>query len=299
MFKKQRLATVMVAMVALAACCGSLWAQGGIEVEAIAGEPFGVGRVTFELPQDLLPVPLGVEGVGLAEKHSRVLYPALDSPAFGRLLRGVLEEETPLTSGGPLRQAAGGILRGVLDRPPRTTIYFLFRGDEPLELSLEARKSIPVGVVTPYAGPAAPRRWARLEQLWWRQYAKPAGLLAPKPDYPPVVETYLTSMLARRLNLRLPQAKQTPLAYDSLRKELGLNLGGESLRMAMLQDRMLGLNNLNERADRPLPAWPELPEPPAAQAGATPPAPSAGQGESMPPPKSGVGQVGNLPSPQI
>ena len=48
-------------------------------------------------------------------------------------------------------------------------------------------------------------------QLWWRQYAKPSGLLTPKPDYPPVVDTYLTTMLARRLNLRLPEQKQTPL----------------------------------------------------------------------------------------
>ena len=53
-----------------------------------------------------------------------------------------------------------------------------------------------------------------------------------------------------------------------LRKEIGFNLGTESLRMAMEQDRILGLNNLDEPADQPLPEPlipPELqmPEPPA------------------------------------
>ncbi len=248
---------VVVTMLAtfLAAWCPPLMAQGRIDAEAVAGEPFGVGRITFELPQEMLPEPLGIEGIGLAEKHSRVLYPALDSPAFGKLMKELLEGGTPLTSGGPVREAAGGILRGFLDRPPRNTFYFLFRGTEPLELSLQGRTSIPLSVV-PTVNPAARRRWVQLLQLWWRQYAKPSGLLTPKPDYPPVVDTYLTSMLARRLNLRLPETKQTPLAYAALRKELGLNLGTESLRMAMLQDRMLGLNNLGQPADRRCPSGP-------------------------------------------
>ena len=82
------------------------------------------------------------------------------------------------------------------------------------------------------------------------------------------MENYLTATLARRLNLRLPEPKQSPPADASLRKEIGLNLGTESLRMAMMQDRILGLNNLEEPADQPLPEAirpPELqtPEPAA------------------------------------
>ena len=288
MCSTRRFAVVLMAAAVLAAWCRPLMAQGRIDVEAVAGEPFGVGRITFEMPPEMLPDPLGIEGVGLAEKQSRVLYPALDSPALGKLISELLDEGTPLTTGGPVREAAGGILRGFLDRPPRNTFYFLFRGTEPLELSLLGRTSIPLSAV-PIAHPVAHRR---LMQLWWRQYSKPPGLLAPKPDYPPVVDTYLTLMLARRLNLRLPEKKQTPLAYESLRKELGLNLGTESLRMAMMQDRMLGLNNLGQPADRPLPEWPDLPElPEPPQAG------DVGQAGN-PPPKPGVGQVGNLP-PQI
>ena len=228
-----------------------------LEIEAVAGEPFGVGRITFELPRDKLPEPLGIEGIGLGEKHGRVLYPTLDNPALGKMMKEILEGGTPLTSGGPMREEVGGILRGILDRPPRTTLYFLFRGAEPLELSLEARESIPLRVV-PVNDPIAHRR---LLQQWWQQYAKPAGLFQPKPDFPPVVDTYLMSTLARRLNLRLPQEKQTESAYSQLRHELGLNVGTESLRMAMMQDRILGLNNLDEPADQPLPEPLPPPEP--------------------------------------
>ena len=109
------------------------------EVEAFAGQPFGVGRITFELPQNMLPEPLGIEGIGLGEKHGRVLYPALDNPAFGKMMKESSTATRRLTSGGPVREEVGGLLRGILDRPPRTTLYFLFRGDEPLELSLQAR----------------------------------------------------------------------------------------------------------------------------------------------------------------
>ncbi len=224
-------------------------AQGRIEVEVIGGQPFGVGRITFELPQTMLPEPLGIEGIGLSEKHGRALYPTFDQLAFGKVMKEILESDTPLTSGGPVRQEVGGILRGIFDRPPRTTLYFLFREAEPLELSLQARASIRLSAV-PRNDPAAHRR---LLQLWWKQYAKPASLLQPKPDYPPVVDNYLMATLARRLNLRLPEEKQTKSAYAELRKELGLNLGTESLRMAMQQDRILGLNNLDQPADLPLP----------------------------------------------
>ena len=55
----------------------------------------------------------------------------------------------------------------------------------------------------------APRQFERLLAQWWKQYAKAPSCFEPKPDYPPLVDNYLTSTLAPRLNLRLPEAKQT------------------------------------------------------------------------------------------
>ena len=66
------------------------------------------------------------------------------SQAAANALKELLNEDTPLTSGGPVRQQVGGILRGVLNRPPRTTMYFLFRGNAPLELVVHARQAISV-----------------------------------------------------------------------------------------------------------------------------------------------------------
>ena len=96
----------------------------------------------------------------------------------------------------------------------------------------------------------APRQFERLLAQWWKQYAKEPKLFEQKPDYPPQVENYLMCMLATRMNLRLPESKQTKSAYSELEKELGLAAGTESLRVAMQQDRMLGLQQL-ERTRRP------------------------------------------------
>jgi hypothetical protein len=176
----------------LTAWCPECSAQPPVEVQAVAGEPFGVGAVTLNLSPDMLPQPLGIEGVGVSEKSNRVFYPAMRTPAVANALRDFLAEENPLTTGGPVREEVGGILRGVLNRPPRTTIYFLFRGAEPLNLVIDARTSISLIVPTRNA-PALHRR---LMETWWRDYAAPRRLLAQKPDYPPQVKRLISSTVS-------------------------------------------------------------------------------------------------------
>ena len=144
-------------------------AQGPMEVQAVVCEPFGVGSIALNLPAEMLPEPLGLEGVGLGEKTGRVFYPALRTPAVANALKELLREDSPLTTGGPVRQEVGGILRGILNRPPRTTLYFLFRGSEPLELTIQARHRFPLTVM-PRNMPAVHRR---LLQAWWHDYAAP------------------------------------------------------------------------------------------------------------------------------
>jgi hypothetical protein len=219
------------------------------EVEAIAGKPFGVGRITIDLPDTMLPQPLGIEGLTLTDREGRVLYPAIESAAFPKIMKEVLDRDTPLTTGGPVREQVGDILRGILDRPPHVTIYFLFRGDGPLQITLQAQQPIPFNVVPRNA----PGLRERLLAQWWHEYARPPQLLEQKPDYPPEVENYLTTNLAVRLNLRLPESKQTKSPYAELQKEVGINVGTEAIRVGLQQDRILGLNNLNLPADQPLP----------------------------------------------
>ena len=152
-------------LLAALAPAGEAWAQMPVVAEAVAGEPFGVGRIIADLPPDLLPAPLGVDGLGVSDKDGRVLYPALRSGVVGPLVKEILGADSPLTSGGPVRQQVGGLLRDVLaNRPPRATIYFLFRGDGPLALELQAARPIPLQVV-PRHDAALHRQWL---DAWWR-----------------------------------------------------------------------------------------------------------------------------------
>jgi hypothetical protein len=277
-FHMRLFCALLLAIFLTVACSSPLRAQGPMQIEAIAGQPFGVGKIVLDVPEDMLPQPLASEGIGLSERNGRIFYPTIDNPVAGKFVRELLGANTPLTTGGPVREEVGGLLRGIFDRPPRTTLYFLFRGAEPLQVTLQLRKPIELAIV-PTAGVAPPEVGRRIRrnlpathrsllESWWRQYARVPGLLQPKPDYPPMIDDYLTATLARRLDLPLPKPKQRPSGHSDLGKEIGFNLGTESIRMAMLQDRILGLNNLDETADQPLPepfAQPELqtPEPPA------------------------------------
>jgi hypothetical protein len=236
----------ILAGLTLLALAGSVAARAQ-EVQAFSGEPFGAGSITLNLPAEMLPEPLGLEGLDLSEAGGRVFYPALRVPAMANVLKEFLKEDTPLTTGGPIRQEVGGILRGIINRPPRTTLYFLFRGTGPLNLTLQGRRPISL-TVQPRNNPAGQRR---LLQAWWRDYAAPRRLLAQKPDYPPQVETYLVNTLARRLNLALPKELQEESGYRQFERELGALAGSEGIRTAIEQDRVLGLGAALP-ADQPL-----------------------------------------------
>ena len=256
----RRIAATLAAVTlwAFAAACS---AQVQLSVEAISGEPFGVGRVSIDMADEALPEALGADGLGLREKDGRVLYPVVDAPMLRPLLKEVFSA-TPLLTGGPVRQELRGVFQELLDRPPRKTIYFLFTGAGPLELTLLARAPTSFRAAVA-ANPAAHRQ---LLQTWWERYTAPPRLLESKPDYPPLVENYLKASLARRLNLKLPRAEQTESPREILRREVALLFGSESVRLAMQQDRMLGLHHLAMPADQPLPEpidSPPLESPPA------------------------------------
>jgi hypothetical protein len=230
-----------------------------IRAEAVRGEPFGVGRVDVVLPRHLHPHPLGLPGLALGEADGRVLYPVVDFPELGaavlREVRGVLDQS---------RRPIGRMLGELLDPPPRATVYFLFQGDGPLELTLQSGRT-DTFVVRPRTDAPA---YDRLFSHWWHEYTTRPPLLelVQNDDYPPQVENYLQSMLAGRLGLSLLQRpRERP--QDRFEHELGLLTGTESMRVAFQRDRMLGRTALAEPADQPLPeplAVPDLqvPDPP-------------------------------------
>ena len=231
------------------------------QVEAFVGEPFGVGQINVNLPKEALPEVLGAGGLGLSDAEGRVFYPAVKSPPDSSFVTDLLLR-SPLMSGGPVRREAGGLLQELLKQPPRITLYFLFQGDKPLDIMLAARQPRKF-LVRPRRDPQG---HTRLLQAWWRQYSTESkGLFAKKNDYPPVVDNYLKSMLARRLNLALPDEAGVKSKYAELEEQLGLFLGTEQVRTTLARRRMLAPAETLAPASLPLPespAWPplELPE---------------------------------------
>lgn len=231
------LAPVFLALLAFAE--SPAWAV--IEGEAIVGQPFGVARLS--LPVEAAGASSGFE---IHDAAGRVLYPAL--------------------RGGPLVGIFAELLGGDPEAiPGRLNISFLFTGTAPLEVTLYTPEPQRV-VLKPTTRPR--RLYERAMQRWWRDYYAVAKQQERDGDYPPLVHTYLTTMLSQRLGLRPPLLGQMLESPPSeLQETMQLVFGAEKLRGEILRDTLLG-KGLGEVADRPLPpaiGWKPLvlPDPPA------------------------------------
>ncbi len=221
------------------------WAQG----EAYVGEPFGVGLVTLALPESDAAAAAGVDGFALVEANGRALYPVFTEGRILRLLGEILGNNAPVAT------------------PNVLNVLFLFTGDQPLDLTVYTPVPRQFRVVPQQA--TNPRGQQRLLQRWWREYTALARQQAQDGDYPPIVQTYLTSMFSRRLGLQPPLlsrvAERKPA--EPL-KTLELVLGAENLRLETLRQTNLVGYRTGESADLPVPAeisWQPL-APPAAGA---------------------------------
>ncbi|MBI2478291.1 MAG: hypothetical protein HYV60_06505, partial [Planctomycetia bacterium] len=90
---------------------------------------------------------------------------------------------------------------------------------------------------------------------WWRSYNTAARQLATENDFPPLVYTYLTSMLGNRLGLQPPllsrlQENKQP---TELRQTLELLAGAENVRAGLMREAMQGLGPGSAPANLPIP----------------------------------------------
>ena len=225
------------------------------EIIAAAGSPFGVGKLTIMLPRGAAVSSDPGNEYTLAEKNGRALYSAF--------------------SQGPVR----GLLREILDRPQSVAVYFLFKGDAPLELTLYSPEAVDRQVVPQNDA----NLHARLLSEWWREYSARSrpfvellGQISPVPlrtghsdEYPHVVDTYLTAMLSRRLSLPMPEENQPLFGArpSDIGQAAGLLAGTEAARAKMEREIMLSADANADAADQPLPrpvqmtALEELPPP--------------------------------------
>ncbi len=224
--------------------------------QAVIGQPFGVGQVTLRLSTEQYPQPLGAEGLRISERNGRVFYPAVVVPQWNELVKQIWQS-SGLLEETPAQRQVKGLINALVDRPPPITLYFLFQGEQPLELTIHAQR--PLQLTLPVGRSLA--LWKAQRDQWWKAYTAQAGLLTDRIDAPPVVAQVLRPTLARRLNLALPRHEQTPSPSEVLQQELALWAGSESMFAAMLQDRLLGLLPLDQRADQPLPENEQSPPP--------------------------------------
>jgi len=200
MFQPTRVWPIFASCVAAAMTifCGCCDAQAAPRSEAYAGEPFGVGRVTIDVFRGEPTLPLSDERFTAIEENGRVVYSVLKEEPAKRILRRVLDIKTP----------------------SKVTLYFLFRGDQPFDLSVFSPVEQAVRI-KPRRNDDAHRQ---LLDQWWRQYAGRWRRLLRNPRFPPVAENFLAATLSRRLGLQLPQTtggllpwnKKKESAWDEL-----------------------------------------------------------------------------------
>ena len=232
-------------------------ASGG--VEAIASEPYGVARLYFPAGQLADTTTLRIL---VSDPSDRVMFPAIDfvtsePPEVHSVQTG---ERLRIGNGGLIGRIRGAIqnAKEQIDPLELVRVQFLFRGHEPfpvrlsgdVETTIEVRPiklAEPIPARSPQSGtqrfPQSPQFQALLRS-WWDGYVQQAKRQLERSDYPAIVESYLTHMLAYRYGFELPElvkkdakkAKQSdPLptialvaGVEELRAELFL----ESLRKA-------------------------------------------------------------------
>ncbi|MCG8583649.1 MAG: hypothetical protein MI757_02960, partial [Pirellulales bacterium] len=238
-----RTALVMRALlvVSIAACCATSALAGAPKVETTAtpGKPFGVGVMTVTF-SDMAPytakpdVPYSIRST-----DGRVFY-----PSFHHELR----TNTITADDGSIIKVKG--LR-------RIDAYFLFKGDKPLELALDAPDARYTAIARPEDDK---KRFTQTRSEWWRHYCDTARSNFRDDAYPPLVENYLTHTLARRMDVKAPDLRAYNWSQWRWANEvLGVMTGAESVRIAMQKNTLLkGTDKKNEVADEPLPK-PALP----------------------------------------
>ena len=187
---------------------------------AFSGTPFGVGVVQIDLPPGSEPSFFDERAFELVEKSGRVFYAAHDHQPIKALARELIAQQI-----GPLP----------FSRPPGVKVYFLFTGNEPLELTLYTPTPVQI-VLTPRVDVQA---LATQVQKWWEHYTHSAAQAMKESEYPRVLDQFLVSSLSRRLQLPLPKEFQEQHKQPSeIDRVLGVLLGTESARLALQQESL-------------------------------------------------------------
>ena len=206
----------------------------GAEVDAVVGQPFGVGALTIQSGESMSPLVTRSDGYQLEDPAGRVLYPVVRA--------------TYAREGGVLTQ-----LLGLSTSVPRSvTVHFLFQGDAPFDIQWNDGTR---HVVRVHPRPPARREHQRLVNRWWREF-QATGAEAPTAG-DELLHQYVTWRLSGQLELppRLQprSANQSESDDDQSLRTLQLVAGAESLRAEVRGETLSQAPSRSEVADQPLP----------------------------------------------
>ena len=186
-----------------------------VSAEAHAGRPYGVGKVTYRLlPGEELISRTGA--VLLTEANQRVSFPVILQTPLKRFLANFIR----------MRDNGGAELK---------TFWFLFTGDDPLTLSIHGSAVETINVGVEFDKPA---QYERFVKNWWQGFRATSEKSDSNGDYPLLVETYLSALVGKRLNLDVGAAPNR--SKDSWTRIFELLFDVESLRIDGIRTAMAG-----------------------------------------------------------
>ena len=157
------------------------WAQRSGTYDAVPGRPFGVARLTIQTEPGAAETIKHSE-FRVEDAQRRVFYAVCRQGTVGRLLGKTLGAELPFG---------------------RLEVFFLFRGVEPLDITVHAPRPRNF-VLNPKQVP--PRVAEQVREQWWTAYRESAQSQIDEGDFNPVVPIYLYSMLGRRMGFSLEES---------------------------------------------------------------------------------------------
>jgi hypothetical protein len=198
-------------------------------VEAYRGEPFGIGRVTLDLQPGASTAPASDDRVAITNDKDRVLYPVVENKSSRRILRSLLGIESPL----------------------KVTFLFMFRGDEPLDLTAYT----PADQRLTVRPTDNPKEFNELLDDWWNATENHYQQVFRSAEYPVVVDNYLTATWSRRLNHQMPEPQRMLFQRFRITQPwVSQLLANEEYQTQVERDLLLGQFNSDDSATIALPA---------------------------------------------
>ncbi len=243
-----------------------------VMVTAVAGRPYGVATIEIPLQQPIVGVTLSP--IRAVDVNGRILYPFSEDIKVG--VPPASETPVPRPGNGRLLGRLGNLIREIagtdeqLDQTIARRVTFLFLGSEPLKVRVDdATQTVGSYEVVPDRDEVA---HGEMMSRWWFGYIDAARSQIDAADYPTLVETYMTAMLARRTGMALPTwYLDSKKEDDELLGTLKLIAGGEAIsdrvfrRVAVGAPDIAGMPDLGGSADRvaslplpPPPRWDPL-----------------------------------------